>query len=244
MLEGLKAAAAGMAAQQRRMDALGDDIANVSTTAYKRQRVAFRDLVYGSEAWGADRGVTTGSGATAAIVGRSFAPGALRTTERPLDVAISGRGFLEVRRADGSVALTRDGALQVDAGGRLVTSAGERLQPAITVPRGVSSDKVSIAADGTVTADGRPLGRLRIVDVGSLDGLQPLGDNLFSAGAASGPLRAAAGARLVSGALEGSNVEMADAMVDMIDSQRSYQLASKAIRMQDEMLGIANGVKR
>lgn len=244
MLEGLKAAAAGMAAQQRRMDALGDDIANVSTTAYKRQRVAFHDLVYGAESWGADRGVSTGSGAAAVVVGRGFSQGALRTTERPLDVAIEGRGFLEVRRADGTVGLTRDGALQVDSAGRLVTAAGERLQPAITVPAGVSSDKLSIAADGTVTADGRPLGRLRLVDVGSLEGLQPVGDNLFAPGAASGPLRAAPDARLVSGALEGSNVEISDAMVDMIDSQRSYQLASKAIRMQDEMLGIANGVKR
>lgn len=244
MLEGLKAAAAGMAAQQRRMDALGDDIANVSTTAYKRQRVAFSDLVYGTEAWGADRGVTTGSGAAATVIGRGFSQGALRTTDRPLDLAIEGRGFLEVRRADGSIGLTRDGALQVDSAGRLVTSGGERLQPPITVPAGISSDKLSIAADGAVTADGRPLGRLRLVDVGSLEGLQPIGDNLFSPGAASGPLRAAAGARLVSGALEGSNVEIADAMVDMIDSQRSYQMASKAIRMQDEMLGIANGVKR
>jgi flagellar basal-body rod protein FlgG len=244
MLEALNAAAAGMAAQQRRMEALADDVANSSTTGYKRERLAFRDLVYTAQPQGANRRVATGAGTAVDMIGRGFVQGSMQTTDRKLDLAIQGQGFLEVRRADGTVGLTRDGSLQVDSRGQLVTSSGDRVQPAITVPPGVPADRLEVAADGTVTADGRALGRLRLVDVRSVEGLAPAGDNLFVPTAASGPIRAAAGTQLTSGALEASNVEMADVMVDMMDAQRSYQLASRAVQMQDQMLGVANGVKR
>jgi flagellar basal-body rod protein FlgG len=244
MLEGLNAAAAGMAAQQRRMEALADDVANSSTTGYKRERLAFRDLVYTAQPWAANRRVATGAGTAVDVVGRGFVQGSMQTTDRKLDLAIQGPGFLEVRRANGTAALTRDGSLQIDARGRLVTSAGDRVQPAITVPPGTPDDQLEIAADGTISANGRQLGRLRLVDVRSVDGLAPAGDNLFVPTAASGPIRAAAGAQLASGTLEASNVELADVMVDMMDAQRSYQLASRAVQMQDQMLGVANGVKR
>lgn len=244
MLEGLNAAASGMAAQQQRMDALAVDIANANTTGYKRQRVAFRDLLYQPEPWGAAADVRTGSGAAASVIGRGFGQGAVKTTDRPLDVAIEGRGFLEVRRADGTLALTRDGTLQTDARGRLTTASGDLLQPPIVVPRGTTEAQVAIDPKGVVTADGRRIGQLRLVDVTSVDGLQPIGDNLYVPTAASGAVRAATGATLRAGALEGSNVDMADVMVDMMQSQRAYSLASRAITMQDEMLGVANGVKR
>lgn len=243
MLEGMYSAAAGMAAQQQRLDALSNDLANVGTTGYKRLRVAFRDLVYTPTGPGAGPDVQEGAGAAATLVGRGAAQGALQRTERPLDVALQGPGFLQVRRADGAQVLTRDGALQLDAQGRLVTARGE--QTGVTVGRDTPEDRIAIAADGTVTADGRPAGRITLVTVRSPDGLQALGDNTFATTAASGPAGAAGAAtRVTQGALEKSNVDMADAMAEMIESQRSFELASRAIKMQDQLLEIANGVKR
>src|SRR4051794_18534167 len=129
MLEGLYSAASGMAAQQQRMESLADDVSNVSTSGYKHQRTAFRDLVYGEAGRGANRGVQRGSGAAASYMGRGFAQGDLRQTDQPLDLAIDGPGFFRVRRADGSVGLTRDGSFHPDANGRLVNSGGARLEP-------------------------------------------------------------------------------------------------------------------
>jgi flagellar basal-body rod protein FlgG len=243
MLEGLYSAAAGMAAQQQHMDAVANDLANVDTTGYKSLRTGFRDLLYSQAGKAAGTGVDVGAGAGATQLGRSLQQGALQTTGRQLDVAISGQGFFQVRTAAGTTALTRDGNFHLDARGRLVTSSGARVQPAITVPAGTSEDQVAIASDGTVSAAGKQVGRLRVVSVRSPEGLAPAGDNLFTASAASGPVRALTGANLQQGYLEGSNVDMADAMVGMMDAQRGFEMASKAIQMQDEMAGIANGVK-
>ena len=244
MLEGLYSAAAGLAAQQRRMDALANDVANVNTFGYKRVRVGFRDLIYQPAGRGAAGDVMTGSGSAATFVGRGLAQGALRQTEEPLDVAIEGPGYFQVRRGDGTLALTRDGSFRLDEGGRLTTSRGEFVVPGITVPRGTDASQVGIAADGRVTVGGRQVGRIQVVDVRAPGNLTALGDNLFLPTAASGGPIAAAGARLTQGALEASNVDLADAMVDMMDAQRGFELASKAIQMQDQMMGIANGVKR
>lgn len=244
MLEGLHSAAAGLMAQQRRLDAIANDVANVSTAGYKGVRLGFRDLVYQEAATGAGAGVTTGSGAAATFVGRSSAPGAFRQTDRTLDVAISGPGFIRVRRADGSLGLTRDGSLQVSPDGRLRTSGGDLLEPPVTLPRGADENAIDVAPDGTVTAGGRAAGRIELVSVAAADGLQAVGDNLFVPTAASGGLGPAAGARLEQGVLEMSNVDIGDAMVNMMDAQRSFALASKAITMQDEAWGIANGVRR
>jgi flagellar basal-body rod protein FlgG len=245
MLEGLNSAAAGMAAQQQRLDAVANDLANANTTGYKHQRVGFRDLVYDQTGRSSAEGVRTGSGAAAVDAGRAFAQGVLQRTDRPLDVAIQGEGFLRVRLADGRDALTRDGGLHIDGTRRLVTGSGSVVQPAITVPEGVSEDDVSIAADGTVLAAGRRVGRLELVTVRSAQGLLSAGDNAFVTSATSGPAIAAPRATtLTQGALEASNTDMSDAMVSMIESQRAFQLASKAITTADEMMGIANQVKR
>jgi flagellar basal-body rod protein FlgG len=245
MLSGLNTAAAGMAAQQQRMDAVANDLANANTTGYKHQRVGFRDLVYDQTGRSSAAGVRTGSGAAAVDAGRAFAQGALQRTDRPLDVAIQGEGFLRVRLADGRDALTRDGGLHIDGARRLVTSTGAIVQPAITIPEGTAEDQVSIGGDGTVLAAGRRVGRLEVVTVRSPQGLLSAGDNAFVASAASGPAIAAPRATTVSqGALEASNTDMAEAMVAMIESQRAFQLTSKAITTADEMMGIANGVKR
>ena len=245
MLSGLNTAAAGMAAQQQRMDAVANDLANANTTGYKHQRVGFRDLVYEQTGRSSAQGVRTGSGAAAVDAGRAFGQGSLQRTDRPLDVAIQGEGFLRVRLADGRDALTRDGGLHIDGNRRLVTATGALVQPAITIPEGVAEDQISIGADGTVLANRQRVGKLDVLTVRSTQGLLSIGDNAFVATAASGaPVAAPQATVLSQGALEASNTDMADAMVAMIESQRAFQLASKAITTADEMMGIANQVKR
>jgi flagellar basal-body rod protein FlgG len=246
VLEGLYSAAAGMAAQQDRMDSLANDVANVNTPGYKHLRVGFRDLVYQQSGRGSQANVRTGAGAAAMALGRGQAQGALQQTGNPLDLAIQGPGFFQIRRPDGQVALTRNGNFRLDGTGRLVNQEGALVEPPITAPRGTTPDQVKVASDGTVTVgNGRALGRIVVMDVPSSDGLQPLGDNAFATTGASGGVRAAGrGSSLTQGSLEMSNVGLADAMTDMMDAQRSFELASKAINMQDQILGIANGVKR
>jgi flagellar basal-body rod protein FlgG len=245
MLEGLRTAAAGMAAQQSKLDAVANDLANANTTGYKRVRVGFSDLLYEQAGRPAADGVLVGRGARAVQAGRAFEQGNLRDTGNPLDVAIQGQGFLRVRLSDGRDALTRDGGLQIDGNRRLATTGGALVQPAITIPEGVSVDQISISTSGTVLAAGRDVGRIAVVNVRSVQGLQSIGENAFVTTAASGNATAApAGTVLRQGALEGSNTDMAQAMVDMINAQRTYQLTSKAISNADQMMEIANGVKR
>jgi flagellar basal-body rod protein FlgG len=236
-------AAAGMAAQQQRLDAVASDLANVNTTGYKKLRVAFRDLVYSPAGPGGAPGVQEGAGAAATLVGRGHAQGAVQRTDRTLDVALNGPGFLRVRNAAGQQVLTRDGALQVDSQSRLVTAGGH--QTGIALPAGASAADLKIAADGTVTAGDRTLGRLDLVAVNNPGGLLAQGDNTFAPSEASGaPAAAGAATAVEQGALEASNVDVAESFTEMIESQRAYELGSRAIRMQDELLGIANGVKR
>lgn len=245
MLEGMYSAAAGMAAGQQRLDALANDLANVNTTGYKRLRVAFRDLVYTQSGLGAAQGVQEGSGSATRTVGRTAAQGALQRTDRRLDVAITGPGYMQVRRPDGTTALTRDGALRIDERGQLGTSDGDLLVPGITLPRGTSENDVNIQTDGRVLVGDRVVGQIRLVNVRAADGLRAIGDNLFAVTPQSGGAAAAGnGTRVEAGALEASNVELADVMAEMITAQRSFQLASKAVTTQDQLAEIANGVKR
>jgi len=245
MLEGLNSAAAGMAAQQQRLDAVANDLANANTTGYKHMRVGFRDLVYTQTGRASAQGPRTGAGAAAVDAGRGFSQGSLQRTEQPLDVAIQGDGFLRIKLPDGRQALTRDGSLHVDGKGQLTTSTGALVQPKITVPAGTDPERVAIGPDGTVRAAGRAVGRIEVVSVRSKQGLQPVGDNAFLATPASGAVgRAPAATVLTQGALEMSNADVSDAMVAMIESQRAFQLTSKAIQTQDQMWEIANQVKR
>jgi flagellar basal-body rod protein FlgG len=245
MLEGLSSAAAGMAAQQAKLDAISNDLANASTTGYKHVRVGFRDLLYQQAGRPAANGVRVGAGTAAVDAGRGWEQGALQNTGNPLDVAIQGEGFMRIRMSNGQIGLTRDGSLHLDGRRRLTTSTGDLVQPTITIPAGVPLDKVSIASNGQVTANGRNVGRLQLVTVRSPEGLRPIGDNAFAATATSGPIAAAPRATtLTQGALEASNTDMADDMVQMIQAERGYQLVSKAISTADQMMEIANGVKR
>jgi len=244
MLEGLRTAAAGMMAQQHKLDAVANDLANTNTTGYKQVRVGFSDLLYTQAGRPAANGVELGTGAKAVNVGRNFEQGGLQQTGQPLDVAIQGEGFFRVKLGDGRTVLTRDGDLHVDGNGHLTNNSGE-VQPRITIPKGITESQISIAPDGTVTAGGTKVGTLALVGVRNPQGLQSVGANGFVTTAASGAATAAPRATtLMQRALEGSNTDTSEAMVDMINAQRTYQLTSKAIQTADQMMEIANQVKR
>jgi len=242
VLQGLYSAAAGMAAQQQRIDAVSNDVANVSTAGYKKTKLAFRDLAYAEASTG--QGVRAGAGAAVMSVGRSQQAGAIEVTGQPLDVAIAGDGYLPVRRADGQLGLTRQGALRLDVDRRLVTAAGDRVEPNIVVPPNVALEDVAIGPDGTVTAAGRALGRIQLRDVPAPAGLLEAGDSVLVPTQASGAVRNAGDATIQQGALERSNVDMGEAMVDLMEAQRSYTLASRALQTQDQLLETANGIRR
>ncbi|MGI9658156.1 MAG: flagellar hook-basal body protein [Gaiellaceae bacterium] len=235
MTTGIHSAAAGLLAHQARMDALANDIANVSTSGYKSTRIAFQELV------GADG---AGSGAASVELGRSLRPGTFVQSGDPLSVAIDGPGFLQVRRADGSAALTRSGELHVDSNGALVTASGERLEPPVTLPPGTSPGNVDIEINGEVSANGRAIGRIELVEVPAPSGLISAAGNLFLATESSGAPTASTSSTLLQGVVEGSNVDLGTAMVEMIAAQRGFQLSSRAVRTQDQLMEIANAIRR
>lgn len=244
MLEGMYAAAAGMAAQQSKLDAVSNDLANASTTGYKHVRIAYRDLAYTEGGAGGTTALRLGSGAAATALGRDNRQGAFEQTGEPLDVAIEGPGYIQVK-VDGKTWLTRDGHLQIDPQGRLATGDGALIDPAITFPKGTTSDQIGIGPDGTVNVSGRKIGQIRLVNVPNPAGLDGGADNRFQATTASGAAGAAPRTTMLkNGVLEGSNVDMGDAMADLIDAQRSFELASKAVQIADQALEVANGIKR
>jgi flagellar basal-body rod protein FlgG len=242
MFEGLYAAAAGMAAQQEQLNAVSGDLANVSTTGYKSERVGFQDLLY-NQVVQAGTATTVGAGALARVIGREESQGALQQTGRPLDLAIQGPGFFQVKLPSGQVALTRDGALSVDEKGHLVTADGSLLDPPVTLPAGMQAGEVAVGPDGTVAAGARALGQIKLVTVPAPGRMLANGLGGFTPTAASGAATALSGGHITQGALEGSNVDMAAAMVRMLDAQRGYQLTSSAIKTQDQMLSIANQLR-
>jgi flagellar basal-body rod protein FlgG len=246
MLEGLRTAAAGMRAQQDMLDAVSNDLANANTNGYKRQRVGFADLLYQQGGRPTTSGIDLGTGARVLRDGRTFEQGALKQTDNPLDVAVQGDGFIKVKLPDGRQALSRDGALHLDGDRRLVNGMGAMVQPEITVPEGIGESQISIGKDGTVAAGGKTLGKIGIATVRSVTNLESVGEsNAFVTTATSGPAIAApTSTTLTQGAVEASNTDMAQAMTDLITTQRSYQMTSKAIQTADQMMEIANQVKR
>jgi flagellar basal-body rod protein FlgG len=245
MLQGLYAAASGMEAQQNQFNAIANDMANMDTPGYQASVVGFQDLLYtgGGNSSGSPS-ISTGAGSSSAIVGRSDAQGAIQTTGRSLDVAIQGPGYLQVRRNDGSIGLTRNGALQVNAQGEITNQAGNPLVPALKLPKGTDADNVKIETNGEVVSGSRTIGKIALVNVPAPNQLQPDGESMFSVTSGSGATRPAAGSSLQQGVLEGSNVDAAKDMTAMISAQRGYQMASQAIQYQDQMLQIADGIKK
>jgi len=241
MLEGLYSAAAGMSAQQEQLNAISNDLANVSTSGYKSERVAFSDLLYGPvNLAGTD--TTAGAGASARMLGRSEAQGALQETGDPLDLAIEGAGYFLLKRANGTVALTRDGNFGVDASGTIVNAEGDRISPPMKLPAGASPSEVTVAPDGTVAVGTRKLGQIKLVTVTSPEHLLADGGGLFTPTAASGKPHPAKG-RIHQGALEASNVNIASEMALMVSTQRNYQLTSTAIQTENQMMSIANQLR-
>lgn len=257
MSSALYVARTGLDAQDMRMRVISNNLANVNTTGFKRDRADFETLAYQAvrQVGGATSGTTDapvglnlGAGVRVAGTGRMHQQGALVPTGNPLDLALDGPGFFQVEMPDGRTALTRDGGLKLAADGRLVTTAGYPLVPAVSVPQG--STGFSIAADGTVSAvlpgdsEASELGSVQIADVVNPAGLQPVGENLYVESSASGPATAGAPAaegrgRLVQGSLEGSNVNVVQELVEMIETQRAYELNSKVISAVDGMLRFA-----
>jgi flagellar basal-body rod protein FlgG len=243
MLEGLYAAASGMEAQQNQLDAVANDLANVDTTGYQGEIIGFQDLLYTQGGNSTGTNVATGAGSASAIIGRSDAQGSIQQTGRSLDVAIQGLGYIEVQRPDGTIGLTRNGALQTNAKGQLTNGQGMAVQPPITIPPGTDPSNVTIQGNGDVVVNGKTLGQIKLVDVPAPNGLVADGDSIFSATAASGAIRTATGSTLQQNALEASNVDMGRAMSQMMTAERSYQMSSNAVQYQDQMLQIANQIK-
>jgi flagellar basal-body rod protein FlgG len=241
VFEGLYSAASGMEAQQQQFNAISNDIANVDTPGYQSTIVGFHDLLYSNGSYGSN--VATGAGSAAQVVGHDHTQGAIQQTGRQLDVAVQGDGFLEVRRFDGSTGLTRNGRLELNAKRQLTNQQGMLVQPPITIPAGVPTEQVTIQGDGTVSAAGKKVGKLSLVNVPAPDGLLADGSDVFSATAASGAIRTAKNATLQQGALEGSNVNLGEEMAKMASAQQEYQMGSQAIQYQAQMLSIANQIK-
>jgi flagellar basal-body rod protein FlgG len=242
MLEGLYSAASGMEAQQHQLDAVANDLANMDTPGYQGEVLGFQDLLYSSGEIGSST-VATGAGSKAEMIGRNQTQGSTQPTGRTLDVAIQGEGYLEFRMPDGTIGLSRDGVLEIGGQGQLTNQSGLLLQPPITLPRGASIDQLKIASDGTVTVGSRQLGKIGLVTVPAPDGLVAAGNGMFSPTTASGAVRTANGSTLQQGALEGSNVNVSQAMTEMINAQQNYAMGSKAIDFENQMLQIADGIK-
>ena len=247
----------GLEAQQTRMNAISNNLANASTTGFKRDRAVFSDLIYqnivqvgaqSSEDTLNPSGLNLGTGVRTVATEKLFTQGNIIQTGNPLDIALQGRGLLQVTMPDGTQAYTRDGTLQMDETGQLVTSMGYPIEPSITIPDNTLS--VSISSDGVVSAmepgSAAPseVGSIQLADFINPTGLQPIGNNLFLESAASGsPQTGTPGldglGTLVQNSLEGSNVNTVEELVNMIEAQRAYEMNSKAISTVDQMLQYA-----
>lgn len=251
MMDALYSAASGMTAQQTSMDVVANNLANATTSGYKRDRLDLVDLAYQPFTLpGGGRG-QVGLGAAPGRVNKEHEQGGLQNTGRGMDVAIQGEGFFQVTRPDGTLAYTRAGNLQVDANGRIGLPGGELLQPRVKVPAG--SGEVTISAGGGITADVNGvltnIGRLTTATFTNPSGMLAVGGNLFTATANSGAANLGApgaGDRgLVSqGYLEASNVNVGTEMISLITTQRAFEASSKVVMASDEMMGMANGLRR
>ena len=254
MMRSLWIAKTGMEAQQTQLDAISHNLANASTNGYKRAHAVFEDLMYqnlrqaganSSEQTTLPTGLQLGLGTRAVAISRSFAQGNLQASSNTLDVAVSGQGFFSVTMPDGTTGYTRDGSFQVNAQGQLVTNNGYQVQPGITIPANATA--VAIGNDGTVSAtlpgqsQPQTVGKIALTSFINPAGLDPKGQNIYAETAASGtPNGGTAGQNglgiIQQGFVETSNVNVVEELVGMIQTQRAYELNSKAIKTADEML--------
>lgn len=254
MMRSLWTSKTGMEAQQMQLDTIAHNLANSSTNGFKKSHVVFEDLIYqnlrqaganSSEQTTLPTGLQVGLGTRAVANVRSFTQGNLQQSSNPLDLAVQGSGFFEIQMPDGTTAYTRDGSFQVDAQGQLVTNSGYLVSPGITIPTNAQS--VTIGTDGTVSvtlpgqATPQAVGQILLTSFVNPAGLEPKGQNLFAETAASGtPNTAAPGSdgmgMVRQGFVETSNVNVVEELIGMIQTQRAYELNSKAIQTSDQML--------
>lgn len=244
----------GLAAQDTQLTTISNNLANASTVGYKRDRAVFEDLLYqierqpggqSTEQTQLPSGLQLGTGVRVVGTQKQFTEGNLQITDQALDVAIDGRGFLQILQPDGNIAYTRNGQLHLNGDGELVTANGLLLQPNIAVPEEASS--ITIGTDGTVSAripgeaEPQVLGNIQLVDFVNPAGLEAAGGNMFLETAASGdPIEGIPGENgmgmLMQGMLESSNVDIVEEMVNMITTQRAYEMNSKVVSTADQML--------
>ncbi len=262
MMRALWTAGTGMTAQQANIDVISNNLANVSTTGYKKSRSDFQDLMYqtirqAGSATGPDNqlptGIQIGHGVRQVATTKLHTQGNFQQTGNSLDIAIEGEGFFQINMPDGTLAYTRDGSFKKDSTGRVVTAEGYTLEPAITIPDNATD--VSISSSGQVSATipnqtaTQDLGTIQIARFVNPAGLESMGRNLYKETAASGtPTPDNPGTNgngtLVQKYLEMSNVQVVEEMVNMIVAQRAYEMNSKAITTSDEMLSLAANMKR
>ena len=254
MINSLWISKTGMQAQQTQLDVISNNMANVSTNGFKRASAVFEDLMYQNlrQVGAADTeqnnlptGLQIGLGVRTVATSRQFSQGSLQQSGNQLDIAINGQGFLQVALPDGTTGYTRDGSLQVDSQGRLVTSSGLAIAGDITVP--AEAQSVTVGSDGVVTAKvpgsatPQQLGNIELASFINPAGLEPKGQNLYTETVASGnPVTGAPGSAglgtLMQGYVETSNVNVVQELVTMIQTQRAYEMNSKAIQTSDQML--------
>jgi flagellar basal-body rod protein FlgG len=254
MMRSLWISKTGMEAQQTQLDTISNNLANVSTNGYKRSHAVFEDLMYqnmrqagaaSSDQTELPTGLQVGLGTRAVATARNFSQGNLQQSANPLDVAIRGNGFFQIQLPDGTTGYTRDGSFQVSATGQLVTNNGYAVQPGITIP--ATAQSVTIGNDGTVTvvlpgqALPQPVGQLQVAGFINPAGLEPKGQNLYGETQASGTPNAGVPGlnglgTVQQGFVETSNVNVVEELVQMIQTQRAYELNSKAIQTSDQML--------
>ena len=254
MIRSLWIAKTGLDAQQTQLDVISNNLANVGTAGFKRSRAVFEDLLYqnlrqpgaqSSQQTQLPTGLTVGTGVKPVASEKVFTQGNLQQTGNNLDVAVNGAGFFQVQLPDGTTAYTRDGSFHLDANGQLVTSSGYQLQPAITIPANALA--ITVARDGTVTvtqpgqANPTQVGTLQLANFINAAGLQSQGENLYIETASSGtPTTNTPGTNglgtLSQGYVETSNVNVVEELVNMIQTQRAYEINSKAVQTSDQML--------
>lgn len=265
MLRALYTSASGMKAQELAIDNTANNIANVNTTAFKRSSLNFADLLYSSleqpgtavsAAQTTPSGLQIGNGTRAMSTTKSFATGTMEQTSNPLDLAIEGDGFFKVNLPNGQFRYTRAGSLRIDQTGQLVTADGYLMEPALTVPDGITLSQLNVAADGTVSGvpSGQPdavtqIGQVQLYRFLNPAGLSSEGGNLYAATAASGAEVAGTAGQnglgfIRQGFLEGSNVQVVQELISLITAQRAYEINSRAIRAGDEMLSTASDIVR
>lgn len=259
MINSLYIGATGMQAQQTNVDAIANNLANVNTAGFKKSRISFEDLVYRQLVPNAQVGdsnpsaVAMGLGTFVSSNAKSFLPGDLKETDSPLDFAIRGNGFFEVTLPDGSSAYTRLGSFRITSDGLLGTQAGYALKQRIQIP--AEALDVVVDASGKVSAhmpnqtQMTELGQIELTNFTNPQGLDPIGENLYTAGQLAGDARISKpgeeGAGTVAqGYLESSNVKLAEEMVNLVLAQRAYELNAKIIQTSDDMLSISNNLHR